>query len=81
MAKKSLGCIYVAGYYELYKNICRRLIERSTKIDIDKEALLEAQRLQFPNKDLLLARILFDGGYYNECFRCIEFYRYSRNIG
>lgn len=36
------------------------------KIDIDKEALQEAESGQYPNKTLLLARILFDGGYYSE---------------
>lgn len=45
----------------------------SAKIDIDKEALVEAQRLQYPNRDLVLARILFDGGYYNEALDVLNF--------
>ncbi len=35
-----------------------------TNIGIDKEALQESQSKHIPNKDLLMARILFDGGYY-----------------
>lgn len=36
----------------------------TTNIGIDKEALQESQNSNFPNKNLLMARILFDGGYY-----------------
>jgi tetratricopeptide (TPR) repeat protein len=36
------------------------------RIDIDKEALASAENDQYPNKNLLLSRILFDGGYYSE---------------
>ncbi len=36
----------------------------TTNIGIDKEALQESQSMHFPNNDLLIARILFDGGYY-----------------
>jgi len=36
----------------------------ATNIGIDKEALQESKNMNFPNKNLLMARILFDGGYY-----------------
>ena len=52
------------------------------RIDIDKEALASAENDQFPNKDLLLSRILFDGGYYAETFdvlHAIDTTGYSNN--
>lgn len=43
------------------------------KIDIDKEALAEAESDQLPDKDLLLSRLLFDGGYYNEALHVLYY--------
>lgn len=37
-----------------------------TDVDVDKEALKEAEFEMLPNTELLKARLLFDGGYYQE---------------
>ena len=44
----------------------------ATNIGIDKEALQESKNRHFPNKDLLMARILFDGGYYADALSLLN---------
>lgn len=44
----------------------------SDRLDIDKEAMADAEHEQFPNKELLLSRILFDGGYYTESINLLN---------
>ncbi len=51
----------------LYFDYLKRVLEEGiTKLDVDKEAYYEAQKGQLPDKRLLTARLLFDGGYYEE---------------
>ncbi|MCB2207553.1 MAG: tetratricopeptide repeat protein [Bacteroidetes bacterium] len=42
------------------------------RIDLDKEAMAEAENNQYPNRDLLLSRILFDGGYYADALNVLH---------
>ena len=57
----------------LYLNCMQQvLLKGDNRIDIDKEALSEAETNQFPNKDLLLSRILFDGGYYADALNLLN---------
>jgi tetratricopeptide (TPR) repeat protein len=44
----------------------------SDRIGIDQEALAEAENNQYPNRYLLLSRILFDGGYYSEALQILH---------
>lgn len=55
---------YLHGEIEKYEKAVNNCLERGDdKIDRDKQAMLEAT-LPLPNKKLLQARFLFDGGYY-----------------
>lgn len=53
--------------YNQYMRYC--LSSGITLVDDDKEALKEAETKEMPNPVLLRARLLFDGGYYNEALR------------
>lgn len=48
------------------------ILKGAPKIDIDQEALTEAKNEQLPGKDLLLSRILFDGGYYSHALQILN---------
>ncbi len=48
--------------YQSYLKLCRS--QGAAKIGNDKSALKEAQAQKPPNRSLLKARVLFDGGYY-----------------
>ncbi len=50
-----------ATYYSYLRTASKSGVD---DIDIDKEADREIKRGQMPNTDLLMARLLFDGGYY-----------------
>ncbi len=50
-------------YYQSYVESCKKL--GTDVIDEDKTALHEAKSGRKPDKDLLAARLLFDGGYYD----------------
>ena len=45
------------------------LTEGSAMIDDDKQALQEANKLKVPNRILLRARLLYDGGYYQKAYQ------------
>ena len=44
----------------------------NTAIDEDKSAMKEAARLAAPNKELLKARLLYDGGYYDKAITILN---------
>jgi len=51
----------------LYFNYLKRVLKEGTmQLDVDKEAYHEAQKGLLPDKQLLTARLLFDGGYYEK---------------
>ena len=68
-----------------YKNNMRLCqIRGNTLIDSDKSAMKEAAKLITPNPTLLSARLLFDGGYYEEAkemlmAKPVDGYREERN--
>ncbi len=64
---------YIHDDLENYnKHIKLCLTEGSTLIDEDKSAMKEAERSVYPNKELLQARILFDGAYSKRALEIIE---------
>ena len=55
-----------------YRNQIRMALTRGYKeVDEDKQAWLEAGSEQIPNIQLLKARLLFDGGYYNRALETL----------
>ncbi len=59
----------IAGYKE---NIAKCKTKGKSVIDGDKNAKKEAEKGQIPNPDLLKARILFDGGYYQRGYDLLK---------
>ena len=57
------------GYW-LYMDSCRT--EGASRTDEDQSARHEAERKQLPFKDLLGARLLFDGAYYDESLEILS---------
>jgi len=49
----------------------RLLVSGNTDTDADKQAQKEAESGRWPNEDLLRARLLDDGGYYNRAFHVL----------
>lgn len=49
--------------YHHYLTLCKN--EGDAITEFDKQALIEASKIQTPNIKLLTTRLLFDGGYYN----------------
>lgn len=63
----------VHGNEIAYKNNMRLCqIRGNTLIDSDKSAMKEAAKSITPNPTLLSARLLFDGGYYNQAKKMLE---------
>lgn len=61
------------GNYIAYRNNMRYCqIRGAAIIDGDKTALREAQKGELPNKDLLRARLLFDGGYHHQAYALLK---------
>ena len=56
--------------YEKYMEACKRL--GSDVVEEDKTAQYEARIGHMPDPDLLTARVLFDGGYYDQAIRYLE---------
>jgi hypothetical protein len=56
--------------YNYYKNLS--LITGATFTDPDKQAMVEAQRENTPNIDLLKARLLSDGGYFSDAAKILN---------
>jgi tetratricopeptide (TPR) repeat protein len=50
----------------------RILVEGSTETDADKQALKEAESARWPNEALLRARLLDDGGYYEQALQVLS---------
>ena len=50
----------------------RILVEGSTETDADKQALKEAESGRWPNEALLRARLLDDGGYYEQALQVLS---------
>lgn len=65
--------------YSAYMNLCRSKGENL--LDEDKQALKEAQANTTPNEILLEARILFDGGYFHQCYQTLTLHlgRFNSN--
>ena len=55
-----------------YRCMDKVIVSGLSKIDLDKEAFAEAKAKQIPNKELLLSRILFDGGYYTDALHVLS---------
>lgn len=55
--------------YKYYMKKCQ--IEGEDLVDEDKQALKEAKDQSIPNPELLKARILFDGGYYQKAYNLL----------
>ncbi len=56
-----------------YRQYLDSLLTRgATLVDADKDAQSEAKSGQFPNANLLRARLLFDGGYYNRSRQVLD---------
>jgi hypothetical protein len=69
----------LSWYYYLNGNMdratqCRTqiLLKGGVESDADKQALKEAKGGKWPDKDLLKARLLCDGGYYDEALRSLR---------
>ncbi len=56
--------------YKVFIAKCKK--DGSTVVDGDKNALKEAEKGQVPNKTLLKARVLFDGGYYHKAYQLLN---------
>lgn len=57
-----------AGYYQFRKKVTEA---GSNFTDEDKEALYEAESKDIPDADLLMARLFFDGGYYDNALKSL----------
>ncbi len=56
--------------YQKYMYLCS--IKGNTQIESDKKAMRAATTKEIPNVDLLKARLLFDGGYYQAAYDILE---------
>ena len=71
--RKKAWAAFLSGDSALYlKNMEQVISCGDSRLEIDKEALREAQSGSFPDVTLLLARLLFDGGYYTKALNILE---------
>jgi len=61
--------------YKKYMALCVKKGE--DLLDEDKQALKEAKETNIPNADLLKARILFDGGYFQKAYKILALNSYK----
>ena len=65
--RKKAWAVFISNDTSLYVDYMRHVLtEGVMQLDVDKEAYHEAQKGQLPDKQLLKARLLFDGGYYEQ---------------
>jgi len=86
--QKNTGLNYIKdAYYKLFlcfwltndntqaeKSLAKVLTTGQTQLDSDKYAQKFAETKNYPDKALMKARLLCDGGYYQQSFACIDNY-------
>ena len=73
-AKQKLAWTYLLqGNTSLYKSTIKTVLDSGNdNRDADRQATKEAERGIIPNVDLLKARLLFDGGYYERAINILQ---------
>ena len=71
--QKLSWCYYLLGDMQKAAAFREQVIEKGgAESDADKQALKEARSGKWPNKGLLRARLLSDGGYYGEALQALQ---------
>jgi tetratricopeptide (TPR) repeat protein len=71
--RKKAWAAFLSGDSMRYiKNMEQVISHGASRLEIDKDALREAQSGKFPDAALLLARLLFDGGYYTKALDILD---------
>jgi len=60
------------NYLEYRKNLARIVLFGAEDMESDKEAVAEVRKNKIPHTELLKARLLFDGGYYNRATQILQ---------
>jgi len=73
-AWQKMALYYYAKGYDKQGNYCRQHIDNAgnTNTDADKQAQRFSENGTIPNSSILQARLLIDGGYYNQAFEILQ---------